>query len=94
MEFGIPELTDEQIEEASTAAENAARTHILSKVTQKQIESLNISIEAEGNKPVSFIVEIDLIFARGVKGLTEKSLADEALKKAFNAIENNLRRIR
>ena len=60
VDLGLPELTDEQIEEACTAAENAARKHIFSKLTQKQVDALNISVEAEGNKPVNFTVEVDL----------------------------------
>ena len=41
VDLGIPELTDEQIEEVSQAAENAARKHIFSKINQKLVENLN-----------------------------------------------------
>jgi len=33
VELGIPELTNEQIEEACATAEDAARKHVLSKVS-------------------------------------------------------------
>ncbi len=93
VDLGIPELTDEQVEAASEAAENAARKHIFSKVNQKLVDMLNISVEAEGSKPVNFIVEINLVLAPEAKGVGEKALADEALQKAFEAIESSLRKL-
>ncbi len=93
MDLGIPELTDEQIEAAGQAAENAARTHVFSKVNQKQVEDLNISVEAEGAKPVSFTVEVDLVLLPEAKGVSEKALVDEAVQEAFKAIENYLRKL-
>ena len=48
MDLGLPELTDEQVEAVSKAAEDAARRHIFGKVSRKQVENLTISVEAEG----------------------------------------------
>ena len=90
MDLGLPELTDEQIEEACTAAENAARKHIFSKLTQKQVDALNISVEAEGNKPVNFIVEVDLEVSLQTQGVKQKKLVEEAVQQAFKAIEDYL----
>jgi hypothetical protein len=56
VELGFPELTTEQIELLCQTAENAARKHILSKVSSKDVERLDISVEAEGTKPVSVTV--------------------------------------
>ena len=94
MELGIPELTDEQIEEACATAENAARKHILSKVTQKLLEKLDISAEAEGAKPVNLTVEIDLMLSSEAEGVNEKELVDDAVKAAFAAVEKYLRRLK
>lgn len=93
MDLGIPELTDEQVEAVSEAAENAARKHIFSKVNQKLVNTLDISVEAEGSKPVNFVVEINLVLALEAKDIGEKALADEALQKAFEAIESSLRKL-
>lgn len=93
MDLGIPELTEEQIEEVSGLAENAARKQIFSQVKQKLIENLTISVEAEGSKPVSFVVEVDLTLYPESKGVKEKTLVDEAVKAAFEAIEKYLRNL-
>jgi predicted KAP-like P-loop ATPase len=93
LELGIPELTNEQIEAVCSVAENAARKHILSKVSQKLVKKLDISVEAEGAKPVSLTVEVDLALSPETKGSDEKKLAEEAVKKAFEAIETYLRKL-
>lgn len=93
VDLGLPELTSEQIEAASQAAENAARKHILSKVSAKQVEKLNIIVEAEGAKPVNFTVEVELVLKEKIKGTDEKAVADEAVKEAFQAIETYLRKL-
>ncbi len=94
MELRIPELTTEQIEELCSTAENSARKLILSKVSQKQVDRLNISVEAEGAKPVSLTVEVDLELTPETQGVDQKKLADEAVKAAFEAIESYLRKLR
>jgi hypothetical protein len=93
VELGIPELTTEQIEELCSNAENSARKFILSKVSQKQVDRLNISVEAEGAKPVSLTVEVDLELTPETHGVDQKKLADEAVKAAFEAIESYLRQL-
>ncbi len=93
MDLGLPELTDEQVEAVSKAAEDAARRHIFGKVSRKQVENLTISVEAEGANPVNFTVEVDLGLAVDMKGMNEEALADEAVKAAFKVIETYLRKL-
>jgi hypothetical protein len=93
VDLGIPELTDEQFEEVTQVAEDAARKLILSKISQKQVDKLNITVEAEGTKPVNFTVEIDLVLLSQSKGVNEKALVDEAVAEAFKAIEAYLRKL-
>ena len=93
MDLGLPELTDEQVEAVSKAAEDAARRHIFGKVSRKQVENLTISVEAEGASPVNFTVEVDLGLALDMKGVNEEALADEAVKAAFEVIETYLRKL-
>ena len=92
-ELGIPELTTEQIETLCSTAENAAREHVLSKVPSKMVEKLNISVEAEGTKPVNLAVEIDLTLSQQMKDFDAKALVNEAVKEALKAGENYLRKL-
>ena len=93
-ELGTPELTTEQIETLCSTAENAARKHILSKVSSKNIERLDISVEADGAKPVNVTVEIDLALSPQTKGVDAQTLVKEAVNEAHKATENFLRKIK
>ena len=92
-ELGIPDLTTEQIETLCATAENAARKHILSKVSSKMVEKLNISVEADGTKPVNITVEIDLELSPKMKDFDADKLVNEAVKEAHKASENYLRKL-
>jgi hypothetical protein len=94
VELGIPELTDEQFEEVSQTAETAARKLIFSKVNQKLVEKLDISVEAEGTKPVNVIVEVDLALSQEIRDLDVNVLVEEAVKEAFKAVEDYLRKLK
>jgi hypothetical protein len=94
VELGFPELTTEQIETLCSTAENAARKYILSKVSNKDIDRLDISVEADGSKPVNVTVEIDLILASQTKNVDAEALVKEAVNEAHEATENFLRKIK
>jgi hypothetical protein len=94
VELGIPELTTEQIETLCSTAEDVARKYVLSKVSHKDIDRLDISVEAEGLKPVNVTVEINLILASQTKDVNVESLVNEAVNQAHKAIENFLRKIK
>lgn len=93
-ELEIPELTTEQIETFCSKAENAARKHILSKISMKNVEKLNVTVEAEGSKPLSLTIEVDLASAPQVKDVDVKTLADEGAKSGLRAGENYLRTLK
>jgi hypothetical protein len=61
-EIGLPELTSKQVEKLCSIAEEAAREYILARVPSKRVETLNISadVEAEGEKPITLTVEVEL----------------------------------
>ena len=94
VELGFPELTTEQIENLCSTAENAARKYVLSKVSNKDIDRLDISVEADGAKPVNVTVEIDLILASQTKNVDADALVKEAVNEAHKATENFLRKIK
>ena len=93
-DLGIPELTIEQIEALCSNAENAARKYILSKVPLKMVEKINISVEAEGTKPLNLTVDMDLALVQQEKDIDLKKLVDEAVKEALKASENYLRKLK
>ena len=92
-QIGIPELTDEQIEKLCTTAEDAARKHILLKIPKKQIETLDLSVEAEGTNPLNLNIEINLVLTPKTKDPDSKKIVEEAIKEGFKAGENFLRKL-
>lgn len=93
-ELGLPDLTTEQTEALCSTAENAARKYILSKVPLKKVDNLNISVEAEGTKPVNVTVEIDLSLSPQMKDFNAEALVNEAVQKALEASEIYLRTLK
>jgi len=94
VELGIPELNGEQIEELSLIVEKTAREYVLSKISPKRIETLNISVETEGTKPVRLTVDIDVSLSPLMKKFDVQKLVDEAVKEAFTSAENYLRELK
>ena len=94
MEPGIPELSTEQTENLCSAAENAARKHVLGKVSSKLVDRLDISVEAEGHEPLKVTVEIDLALKPKAKGVDVDALVKEATTEAHSAVEKYLRTLK
>jgi hypothetical protein len=92
-ELGIPELTTKQIELLCKAAENAAKKYVLSKVSLKLIEKLNIIVEAVGEKPITIKVEVDLELSSTEKYLNTEKIAKVAVQAALNSSESYLRKL-
>ena len=93
-ELDLPELTSERIEELCSIAEEAARGYALSKVPSKRIETLNISVEAEGTKTVTLTVEIDIALSPLMKDFDVQKLVDEAVKEAFKSAKKYLEELK
>jgi len=94
VEIGIPELKSEQIEELCSIVEKTARQYVISKVSPKRIEALNISVETEGTKPVRLTVDVDVSLSPLMKKFDVQKLVDEAIKEAFTSAENYLRELK
>jgi len=92
-EIGIPELTDEQVEELCGTAEKAARGYILSKIPSERISILNITVDTEGSKPITVKVDVEVTLSPLMKNYDVEKLASEATKKAFESIETYLRKL-
>lgn len=93
-ELGLPELTSEQVEELCTIAEEAARKHVLPKISSKKIEALNISAEVEGTHHVTLTIDIDIVLSSSTKDSNVQKLAEEAVKEAFAAAERYLEKLK
>lgn len=92
-ELGFPELSAEQIELLCQTAEEAARKSILSKVSNKDIERLDIAVEVEGTKPVNVTVEINLLLAKTSQDDAE-AYVKSAIAEAHRATENFLSKLK
>ena len=92
--LALPELTSEQIENLCSTVENAAREHIFSKVSSKIVEKLNISVEAEGAKPLDITIDIEAALSPQAKSVALTQLVDDAAKEALRAGENYLRTLK
>ena len=90
---GLPELTEEQVEKLCEVAEEAARKHILSKIPIRKISDFDITVEVESLKPLNVIVDVNLELSPLMRNYDAEKLAEEAVEKAFNAVDNYLRDI-
>ncbi len=93
-ELGFPELTTEQTEALCQTAEDVARKYVLGKVSHKNVECLDIIVEADGAKPVNVTVEINLVLAAETKDVDADALVKEAVNQAHKATENFLRKLK
>ena len=83
--------TDEEVELICTAAEEAAREFILSKISLKKLGDLDLSVEGVGDKPLSITVQI------AIESELEKPdlsmIIDNATDAAFAAAEAKVREL-
>ena len=91
IELKRPPTTDE-IEEICSAAEEAARRLVLYKVPLKSMGDLDVTVEAEGDKPLNLNVEVAVELTSGTQDL--EAVVDEATKAAFSAAEEKVRELK
>lgn len=77
----------------SEIAEKAAGDYIQSKVPRRKISKLDIIVETTGSKPVTISVDVDLALSPLMRTTNAAKLADEAVQKAFEAIDQFLREL-
>ena len=84
--------TDDEIELVCAAAEEAAREFILSKISLKRLDDLDLSVEGVGDKPLSITVQI------GIESELENPeldmVIDDATNAAFAAAEAKVRELK
>ena len=92
-ETGIPELTLEQVAELCERAEQAARKYVLSKIPKNRIATLDVTVDAEGTKPLTVNVDVTVVLSPLMKNFDVEALTKEATKTAFAHIEEHLREL-
>ena len=90
-DIGIPELTIEQVSELCEKGELAARKYVLSQVSTSRIIDLDVFVDAQGTKPVTVDVDVNVVLSPIMKDFDVNSLTKQATKQAFLAIEEYLR---
>ena len=83
--------TEDEIEEICVAAQEAARGHLLSKVSLKRVSDLDVTVEAEGDKPLVLYVDVAVELEEGDEDMGP--LVDEATEIAFSAAEAKTREL-
>ena len=92
-EIGIPKLTSEQVEELCGIAEETARKYVLSKVPLRRISVLNVTVDAEGTKPITINVDVEVVLSPLMKNFDVKKLVKEATERAFTSIKKYLEKL-
>jgi Holliday junction resolvase len=85
-------LSDEQIEKLCAIANDAARKYIASKVSNREISDLSISVDLEESQGLNVEVDVDLTLSQLYRDMDVKKLAEEAVKVAFEAIDKYMRK--
>jgi len=93
VELGLPELSTVQVENLCETAEDAARKYIYAKINSKLIDRLDITVEAQGTKPLDLSVEITLTLNEAVKDVDTNTLVNEAVAQAHLVSETFLRKL-
>jgi hypothetical protein len=84
-------LTTEEVEQICTAAEEAARKHLLSRISLKRVSDLDVTVEGVGDKPLLLSVDIALELQSEDQNL--QGLVGEATAAAFSAAEAKAREL-
>ena len=92
-EIGTTEITLEQVEELCEIAEETAREYVLSIVPSRRISTLNVTVDADGTKPLTVNVDVEVVLSPLMKNFDLNKLVKEATEKAFASIEKYLRRL-
>jgi len=83
--------TTQEVEQICMAAEEAARRHLLSKLSLKRVSDLDVTVEAIGDKPLALNIDVGVELSSGNKDL--KTIVNESTDLAFSAAEAKAREL-
>ena len=91
-ELKASSLDSEEIERLCEIAEEAARHHITSKVSWRNISDLDITVEAgEKEDCLTINVDVEVRLSTLVKNVDVKKLVQGAVDAAFDSVEGFMR---
>jgi hypothetical protein len=83
--------TQDEVEQICVAAEEAARTELLRKVSLKRVSDLDVTIEALGDKPLILNIDVSVELLLADENL--QAFVDKATHAAFAAAESKVREL-
>jgi len=86
-------LSYEQLERLCEIAEEAARRYVTSRIPDRGISDLSISVNSTDSEALNLEIDVEIILSPLFKKVDVKKLTEEAINAAFKAAEEYLREI-
>jgi len=90
--IGLPELSEEQLIEIGELAQGIIIKHVFSELNRSDVKDIEVTTRINRGKTLNLEIEVYLEVPVFVKVDVER-LIDEALEKAYEAVERKLREI-
>jgi len=86
-------LSYEQLERLCEIAEEAAREYVASRIPDRGISDLSISVNSVDSETLNLEIDVEITLSPLFRKVNAKKLAEEAVNAAFKAAEEYLREI-
>jgi len=86
-------LSYEQLERLCEIAEEAARRYVTSRIPDRGISDLSISVNSVDSETLNLEIDVEITLSPLFRKVNVKKLAEEAVNAAFEAAEDYLREI-
>ena len=86
-------LSYEQLERLCEIAEEAARRYVTSRIPDRGISDLSISVNSTDSEALNLEIDVEIMLSPLFRKVDVKKLAEEAINAAFKAAEEYLREI-
>ena len=86
-------LSYEQLERLCEIAEEAAREYVASRIPERGISDLSISVNSVDSETLNLEIDVEITLSPLFRKVNAKKLAEEAVNAAFKAAEEYLREI-
>ena len=90
--IGLPELSEEQLIEIGELAQGIIIKHVFSELNRSDVKDIEVTMRINRDETLNLEIEVYLEVPVFVKVDVER-LIDEALEKAYDAVERKLREI-
>ena len=90
--IGLPELSEEQLIEIGELAQGIIIKHVFSELNRSDVKDIEVTTRINRDETLNLEIEVYLEVPVFVKVDVER-LIDEALEKAYDAVERKLREI-